>query len=99
MEVLGSGAELSLPPDLKDLEMKLGQKPPDGLIRWLRGDPAAHLLRNSPNRGPRHGLGEKIKALKVELMKQTQPYWLGGRFLVLSELGIFLWTSSPDGPC
>ncbi|KAM3841420.1 leucine rich adaptor protein 1 isoform 1-T1 [Vipera latastei] len=67
MEVPGSGAELSLPPDLKDLEMKLGQKPPDGLVRWLRGDPAAHLLRNSPNRGPRHGLGEKIKALKVEL--------------------------------
>ncbi|XP_026563109.1 leucine rich adaptor protein 1 isoform X1 [Pseudonaja textilis] len=67
MEVPGSGAELPLPPDLKDLEMKLGQKPPDGLIRWLRGDPTAHLLRNSPNRGPRHGLGEKIKALKLEL--------------------------------
>ncbi|XP_063153929.1 leucine rich adaptor protein 1 [Candoia aspera] len=67
MEAPGSGAELPLPPDLKDLEMKVGQKPPDGLVRWLRGDPAAHLLRSSPNRGPRHGLGEKIKALKLEL--------------------------------
>ncbi|KAF7254102.1 Leucine rich adaptor protein 1 [Varanus komodoensis] len=63
----GRGAELSLPPDLKDLESKVGQRPPDGLLRWLREDPVAHLLRSSPSRGWSHGLGEKIKTLKVEL--------------------------------
>ncbi|KAJ7332781.1 hypothetical protein JRQ81_014961 [Phrynocephalus forsythii] len=62
-----SCAELPLPPDLKDLESKVGQRPPDGLLRWLREDPAAHLLRSSPSRGLRHGLGEKMKALKLEL--------------------------------
>ncbi|XP_053100939.1 leucine rich adaptor protein 1 [Hemicordylus capensis] len=67
MEVPGGCPELALPPDLKDLESKVGQKPPDGLLRWLREDPAAHLLRSSPSRGLRHGLGEKIKALKLEL--------------------------------
>ncbi|XP_062974579.1 leucine rich adaptor protein 1 [Elgaria multicarinata webbii] len=67
MEVPGCCAELPLPPDLKDLESKVGQRPPDGLLRWLREDPVAHLLRSSPSRGLRHGLGEKIKALKVEL--------------------------------
>nr|XP_028589435.1 leucine rich adaptor protein 1 isoform X1 [Podarcis muralis] len=67
MEVPGSCAELPLPHDLKDLESKVGQKAPDGLLRWLREDPAAHLLRSSPSRGLRHGLGEKIKALKLEL--------------------------------
>nr|XP_060629417.1 leucine rich adaptor protein 1 [Anolis sagrei ordinatus] len=60
-------AEVPLPPDLKELESKVGQRPPEGLLRWLREDPTAHLLRSSPGRGLRHGLGEKIKALKLEL--------------------------------
>ncbi|XP_054835360.1 leucine rich adaptor protein 1 [Eublepharis macularius] len=64
MELPSGCAELS---DLKDLESKVGQKPPDGLLRWLREDPAAHLLRSNPSRGLRHGLGEKIRALKLEL--------------------------------
>uniref|UniRef100_A0A8D0GN94 Leucine rich adaptor protein 1 n=1 Tax=Sphenodon punctatus TaxID=8508 RepID=A0A8D0GN94_SPHPU len=60
---------LPLPPDLKDLESKVGRKAPEGLLRWLREDPAAHLLRDSPGQGqqPRPGLGDKIKALKLEL--------------------------------
>lgn len=69
MEAPGVCAELPLPTDLKDLESKVGQKPPDGLLRWLREDPTAHLLRGSPSlgQGMRNGLGEKIKALKLEL--------------------------------
>uniref|UniRef100_A0A8D0DYR0 Leucine rich adaptor protein 1 n=1 Tax=Salvator merianae TaxID=96440 RepID=A0A8D0DYR0_SALMN len=69
MEVPASGAEFPrLPPDLKDLENKVGQKPPEGLLRWLQEDPTTHLLRSSPSRGLRHhGLGDKIKALKLEL--------------------------------
>ncbi|XP_077190005.1 leucine rich adaptor protein 1 [Paroedura picta] len=65
MEAPGGGAEF---PDLRDLESKVGQKPPDGLLRWLREDPAAHLLAGSPSGGLlRQGLGEKIKALKLDL--------------------------------
>lgn len=61
-------------PDLKELESKVGQKPPDGLLRWLREDPAAHFLPSSPSRGLRQGLGEKIKALKLELVSPgSQP--------------------------
>lgn len=64
-------------PDLESLESKVGRKTPEGLLRWLREDPA-QLLGDSPAgpgesraRGPplpgSQGLGEKIKALKLEL--------------------------------
>ncbi|KAH1166263.1 hypothetical protein KIL84_015435 [Mauremys mutica] len=56
-----------LPPDLRELESKVGRRPPEGLVRWLREDPAAALLRESPARGQRRGLAGKIKALKLEL--------------------------------
>ncbi|XP_075792019.1 leucine rich adaptor protein 1 isoform X1 [Pelodiscus sinensis] len=62
----GPGCE-PLPPDLKELEGKVGRRPPDGLLRWLREDPAAALLGESPARGQRRGLAGKIKALKLEL--------------------------------
>uniref|UniRef100_A0A8C8RD67 Leucine rich adaptor protein 1 n=1 Tax=Pelusios castaneus TaxID=367368 RepID=A0A8C8RD67_9SAUR len=57
------------PPELKELESKVGRRAPDGLVRWLREDPAAALLGGSParGRGQRRGLAEKIKALKLEL--------------------------------
>nr|XP_056701412.1 leucine rich adaptor protein 1 [Euleptes europaea] len=52
---------------LKELEGKVGRRPPDGLLRWLREDPAAPLLPGSPGRGPRPGLPGQIAALKREL--------------------------------
>uniref|UniRef100_A0A452H9H2 Uncharacterized protein n=1 Tax=Gopherus agassizii TaxID=38772 RepID=A0A452H9H2_9SAUR len=52
---------------LPHLESKVGRRPPEGLVRWLREDPAAALLRESPVRGQRRGLAGKIKALKLEL--------------------------------
>ncbi|XP_074858711.1 leucine rich adaptor protein 1 isoform X2 [Carettochelys insculpta] len=63
----GPGCAEPLPPDLKELESKVGRRPPEGLVRWLREDPAAALLGESPARGQRRGLAEKIKALKLEL--------------------------------
>nr|XP_033773144.1 leucine rich adaptor protein 1 [Geotrypetes seraphini]XP_033773145.1 leucine rich adaptor protein 1 [Geotrypetes seraphini]XP_033773146.1 leucine rich adaptor protein 1 [Geotrypetes seraphini] len=55
---------------LKDLESKVGRKPPEGLLRWLREDPA-QLQGESPallgESGSQQGLGAKIKALKLEL--------------------------------
>ncbi|KAG6928276.1 leucine rich adaptor protein 1, partial [Chelydra serpentina] len=61
----GSGEPL--PPDLRELESKVGRRAPEGLVRWLREDPAAALLGESPARGQRRGLAGKIKALKLEL--------------------------------
>ncbi|XP_005303096.2 leucine rich adaptor protein 1 [Chrysemys picta bellii] len=63
----GPGCGEPLPPDLKELESKVGRRAPEGLVRWLREDPAAALLRESPARGQRRGLAGKIKALKLEL--------------------------------
>ncbi|CAM5172451.1 unnamed protein product [Natator depressus] len=63
----GPGCGEPLPPDLKELESKVGRRAPEGLVRWLREDPAAALLGESPARGQRRGLAGKIKALKLEL--------------------------------
>ncbi|XP_069498386.1 leucine rich adaptor protein 1 [Ambystoma mexicanum] len=61
-------------PDLEALENKLGRKTPEGLLRWLREDPAqllgdssAETRRREPPLQGCQGLGEKIKALKLEL--------------------------------
>ncbi|XP_067423899.1 leucine rich adaptor protein 1 [Emydura macquarii macquarii] len=56
-----------LPAGRQELESKVGRRAPEGLVRWLREDPAAGLLGGSPARGQRRGLAEKIKALKLEL--------------------------------
>uniref|UniRef100_A0A8C3SBC3 Leucine rich adaptor protein 1 n=1 Tax=Chelydra serpentina TaxID=8475 RepID=A0A8C3SBC3_CHESE len=63
----GPGSGEALPPDLRELESKVGRRAPEGLVRWLREDPAAALLGESPARGQRRGLAGKIKALKLEL--------------------------------
>ncbi|CAH2310685.1 Hypothetical predicted protein [Pelobates cultripes] len=73
MDQLGAGrlegSCLEAPPDLRDLETKLGRKTPDGLLRWIREDPVQHqgdpglvIMENGEQ-----GLGDKIRALKLEL--------------------------------
>ncbi|XP_030063502.1 leucine rich adaptor protein 1 [Microcaecilia unicolor] len=55
---------------LKDLESKVGRKPPEGLMRWLREDSAQQLGESPALPGEseaQQGLGPKIKALKLEL--------------------------------
>ncbi|KAM4642791.1 leucine rich adaptor protein 1 [Discoglossus pictus] len=56
-------------PDLKDLESKVGRKTPEGLLRWMREYPLLVVEERGQvlldNRD--QGLGEKIKALKLEL--------------------------------
>lgn len=64
------GTAESQTPDLRDVESKVGRKTPEGLLRGLRGErepgPAGTLLLpGAPSSG--HGLGDKIKALKMEL--------------------------------
>ncbi|XP_013856559.1 leucine rich adaptor protein 1, partial [Austrofundulus limnaeus] len=61
-------------PDLKDLEVKIGRKTPEGLLRWMRED-ASSLRGDSKLAAPhetskdtgRKSLDEKIRKLKVEM--------------------------------
>ncbi|XP_075472347.1 leucine rich adaptor protein 1 isoform X1 [Ascaphus truei] len=56
-------------PDLKDLEAKVGRKTPEGLLRWMREDPVQKLGESGQGvmDSGDHGIGDKIKALKLEL--------------------------------
>uniref|UniRef100_H2ZWP9 Leucine rich adaptor protein 1 n=1 Tax=Latimeria chalumnae TaxID=7897 RepID=H2ZWP9_LATCH len=57
-------------PDLKDLELKVGRKTPEGLLRWLQEEPvllAAETAGNSGKGKEGDPLGEKIQALKLEM--------------------------------
>lgn len=66
-------------PDLKDIEVKIGRKTPEGLLRWmreeassLRGDAkltAAHGASNET--GKKSCLDEKIRKLKAEMVRAT----------------------------
>ncbi|KAM4721862.1 leucine rich adaptor protein 1 [Rhinophrynus dorsalis] len=63
------GTYVETNPDLKDLETKAGRKTPEGLLRWMREDPVLQIGESPQvvmdNR--EQGLGDKIKALKLEL--------------------------------
>lgn len=78
------GTAESQTPDLREVESKVGRKTPEGLLRGLRGEwelgtPGALLLPGAPITG--HGLGDKIMALKMELVsvRRIPPPELGRR--------------------
>ncbi|KAM7012596.1 leucine rich adaptor protein 1 [Tautogolabrus adspersus] len=61
-------------PDLKDIEVKIGRKTPEGLLRWMRED--ASTLRGEAKLATAHetsketgkkSLDEKIRKLKMEM--------------------------------
>ncbi|MBN3315615.1 LURA1 protein, partial [Atractosteus spatula] len=61
-------------PDLKDLEIKIGRKTPDGLLRWMREDSTLHLAdgkfstsESMDRESGKKGLAEKIRDLKLEM--------------------------------
>ncbi|XP_076026295.1 leucine rich adaptor protein 1 [Genypterus blacodes] len=62
-------------PDLKDIEMKIGRKTPEGLLRWmredasaLRGDAKSTTVHDVIHKDPgRKSLDDKIRKLKVEM--------------------------------
>lgn len=65
------GTAESQTPDLRDVEGKVGRKTPEGLLRGLRGEwepgtSGALLLSGAPSTG--HSLGDKIMALRMELV-------------------------------
>ncbi|XP_068098636.1 leucine rich adaptor protein 1 [Hyperolius riggenbachi] len=53
------------PPDLRDLETKLGRKTPEGLLRWMKEEPGE--CENPIQDGASRGLGDKIRALRLEM--------------------------------
>ncbi|KAJ7986321.1 hypothetical protein DPEC_G00338720 [Dallia pectoralis] len=64
-------------PDLTDLEAKIGQKTPEGLLNWMRGEASAHrgdAKQKSPLEtkdreitGRNKSLDEKIRKLKADM--------------------------------
>ncbi|XP_068599988.1 leucine rich adaptor protein 1 [Brachionichthys hirsutus] len=61
-------------PDLKDIEVKIGRKAPEGLLRWmreeassLRGDAKLSTAHDTAKETGKKSLDEKINKLKVEM--------------------------------
>ncbi|XP_069009279.1 leucine rich adaptor protein 1 [Embiotoca jacksoni] len=61
-------------PDLKDIEVKIGRKTPEGLLRWmreegssLRGDAKLATAHDTGKETGRKSLDEKIRKLKMEM--------------------------------
>lgn len=62
-------------PDLKDIEVKIGRKTPEGLLRWMREEASSHRgdakLSTAQDGSKEPGvmsLDEKIRKLKVEMV-------------------------------
>ncbi|XP_047443818.1 leucine rich adaptor protein 1 [Mugil cephalus] len=63
-------------PDLKDIEMKIGRKTPEGLLRWMReeassargGDAKLATAHDPSKETGRKSLDEKIRKLKMEMV-------------------------------
>ncbi|XP_059196351.1 leucine rich adaptor protein 1 [Centropristis striata] len=68
----GTASETS--PDLKDIEVKIGRKTPEGLLRWmreeassLRGDAKLPTTHDNIKETGKKSLDEKIRKLKMEM--------------------------------
>lgn len=62
-------------PDLKDIEVKIGRKTPEGLLRWMREEASSHrgdVKMSAPQDGGQEtemvSLDEKIRKLKAEMV-------------------------------
>lgn len=63
-------------PDLKDIEVKIGRKTPEGLLRWmrdeassLRGDSKLSTAHDTIKETGKKSLDEKIRKLKMEMVR------------------------------
>lgn len=62
-------------PDLKDIEVKIGRKTPEGLLRWMREEAStyrADAKMSAPQEASKDtgttSLDEKIRKLKAEMV-------------------------------
>lgn len=64
-------------PDLKDIEIKIGRKTPEGLLRWMREDASSLRIdankmstaHDTPKETGKKSLDEKIRKLKMEMVR------------------------------
>lgn len=75
LSAMDEGTASETVPDLKDIEVKIGRKTPDGLLRWMREEASSYRgdakLSNPQDGGKETGmmsLDEKIRKLKVEMV-------------------------------
>ncbi|XP_033937443.1 leucine rich adaptor protein 1 [Pseudochaenichthys georgianus] len=61
-------------PDLKDIEVKIGRKTPEGLLRWMREEASSHrgdaklaTAHDTSKETGRKSLDDKIRKLKLEM--------------------------------
>ncbi|XP_054458920.1 leucine rich adaptor protein 1 [Anoplopoma fimbria] len=69
------GTAIETIPDLKDIEVKIGRKTPEGLLRWmrdeassLRGDAKLTTAHDTSKETGKKSLDEKIRKLKMEML-------------------------------
>lgn len=63
-------------PDLKDLEVKIGRKTPEGLLRWMREEASSYrgdAKMSAPQDGRKDtgmmSLDDKLRKLKAEMVR------------------------------
>ncbi|TRY58420.1 hypothetical protein DNTS_002048 [Danionella cerebrum] len=67
--IMEEGNSCETVPDLKDLEMKVGRKTPEGLLKWMREEHklTSHHHKPEVNETEKKGLDEKIRKLKMDM--------------------------------
>lgn len=77
-------------PDLKDLELKVGRKTPEGLLKWMREEHkmiSHHQTDN--NETEKKGLDEKIRKLKIEMVRANSTSIINSFHLLPSNCIVF----------
>lgn len=84
-------------PDLKDIELKIGRKIPEGLLRWmreeasnLRGDAKLSAPQDNCQEPGRKSLDEKIRKLKVEMVSVCMYVCARARACVGARVFLYL---------
>ncbi|XP_029906232.1 leucine rich adaptor protein 1 [Myripristis murdjan] len=74
MSTMDEGTASETVPDLRDIEVKIGRKTPEGLLRWMReeasavrGDAKVAAAHDASKDAGKKSLDEKIRKLKVEM--------------------------------
>lgn len=75
-DTMDEGTVTDAVPDLKDIEVKIGRKTPEGLLRWmreeapsLRGDAKLATAHDPSKDTGKKSLDEKIRKLKIEMVR------------------------------
>ncbi|XP_040263049.1 leucine rich adaptor protein 1 [Bufo bufo] len=86
-------------PELRDVESKVGRKTPEGLLRWMREEPALRSCCPGSRRRSL-GLGDKMEALRLELacLRAVDVQILQQLLLVNEGIEAVKWILEEKGP-